>query len=223
MSKYTEVIWYLRGWYKTLRFNFNYLPIQQAIKLPILVSPKTRFKDLGGTILLPDKIHCGMIRIGGGNYSVSDREHVYTIWENCGRIEFKGTARLSHGSRICCHGKIIFGNNILLSPECDLICYDCIEIQDGARISWHSQICDNDFHPIDNLDGQQVNELTKPISIGKHVWLGNHVKVSKGVRIDDYNIVAFSSVVTRSIKGNNQIFGGFPAKLIREGVRRTRD
>ncbi|CAA6696217.1 MULTISPECIES: acyltransferase [unclassified Lentimonas] len=223
LSKLSELLWYLRGWWKTLRFNLKYFSIRQAIKLPVLVSPKTRFKALGGKVILPQKVSFGMIRIGGGNYSVSDREHVYTVWENCGKIEFKGTARLNHGSRTCCHGELLLGDNFLLGPECDLICYSKISFGECASLSWRVQLCDNDFHPIDDLEGNQINELTKPIRIGKHVWLGNHVKVGKGVQIDDYNIIAFSSVVTRSIKGSNQIFGGFPAKLIREGVQRTRD
>lgn len=222
-SKLSELFWYLRGWWKTLRFNLKYFPLKQAIKLPVLVSPKTRFLCLGGEVLLPEEISFGMIRLGGGNYSVSDRERVYTVWENRGSIEFKGTSRLAHGTRLCCHGSLIFGDGVRLSPECDLIVYERVELGESVRISWRCQICDNDFHPIHDLEGNQVNQLTKPIHIGKRVWLCNHVKVGKGVTIDDYNIVGQSSVVVQSIHGNNQVYAGFPAKRIREGVRRIQD
>lgn len=223
LTKLSELFWYLRGWWKTLRFNLKYFPLRQAIKLPVLVSPKTRFIYLGGEVRLPEEISFGMIRLGGGNYSVSDREHVFTLWENRGRVEFKGKARLNHGARFCCHGDLIFGNDALIGPECDIIAFERVEFGALVSLSWNCQICDNDFHPIHDLDGNQVNQLTKPIHIGKRVWLGNHVKVGKGVTIDDYNIVGQSSVVVKSICGNNQVFAGFPAKLIREGVRRIQD
>jgi acetyltransferase-like isoleucine patch superfamily enzyme len=223
MSKYKEAIWYLRGWSKTLCFNLRYFPLKQAIKLPVLVSPKTRFICLGGEVRLSGEVSFGMIRLGGGNYSVSDREHVYTVWQNRGRITFKGKARLSHGTRLCCNGDLIFGNDVLIGPECDIIAFERVELGELVSLSWRIQICDNDFHPIHDLEGNQVNQLTKPIYIGKRVWLGNHVKVGKGVTIDDYNIIGQSSVVVKSIHGNNQVFAGFPAKLIREGVRRIQD
>ena len=57
----------------------------------------------------------------------------------------------------------------------------------------------------------------------KCVWFGSRIKVSKGVTIDDYNTVAQDSVVVRSIHGHNQVFAGFPIKLIHEGDRRIQD
>jgi len=73
-SKLSELFWYLRGWWKTLRFNLKYFPLSQAIRLPVLVSPKTRFRYIGGEVRLPEEISVGMIRIDGEHYSVSDRK-----------------------------------------------------------------------------------------------------------------------------------------------------
>ncbi|WP_051938300.1 acyltransferase [Ghiorsea bivora] len=53
------------------------------------------------------------------------------------------------------------------------------------------------------------------ILIGNHVWLGDNVFIREGIHIGDGAVVAANSVVTKNI-GYNEIWGGVPAKKIRD-------
>jgi acetyltransferase-like isoleucine patch superfamily enzyme len=53
-----------------------------------------------------------------------------------------------------------------------------------------------------------------PVRIGRNVWLGAKVTVSKGVAIGDNAIVGANAVVTHDIPPN-AIAAGVPARIIR--------
>ena len=67
---------------KTLRFNFKYLSLNDAILLPVFISKKTRYSNLGGTVIIQaNKKTMGMIQIGFGNvpYLTEDTVERYGI------------------------------------------------------------------------------------------------------------------------------------------------
>jgi putative colanic acid biosynthesis acetyltransferase WcaF len=57
--------------------------------------------------------------------------------------------------------------------------------------------------------------ITKPITIGDHVWLAAEVFVHPGVTIGDGCVVGARSVVTKDLPGW-MVCSGFPAKALRE-------
>ena len=74
MSKLSENFRYILGIPKTIYFNFKYFKFKDAIKFPVVVSHKTIFKELKGSIKL-EKIKTGMVRIGFGekeNFSYNE-------------------------------------------------------------------------------------------------------------------------------------------------------
>jgi lipopolysaccharide O-acetyltransferase len=54
----------------------------------------------------------------------------------------------------------------------------------------------------------------KPVTIGKRVWLGQHVCVLKGVSIGDESVIGAGSIVTRDIPPR-VVAAGSPARVIR--------
>ena len=54
-----------------------------------------------------------------------------------------------------------------------------------------------------------------PIHIGRKVWIGAGVIITKGVTIGDNSIVAAGAVVTHDIP-SNVIAAGVPARILRE-------
>ena len=57
--------------------------------------------------------------------------------------------------------------------------------------------------------------ISKPIHIGKRVWLGADVKIIQGVTIGDDTVIGAGSVVTRSIP-SGVVAVGNPCKVIRK-------
>ncbi len=57
-------------------------------------------------------------------------------------------------------------------------------------------------------------KLSKPVKIGKNVWIGASCTILPGVCIGDNSIIGAGSVVTKSIP-KNAIVVGNPAKIIR--------
>ena len=57
-------------------------------------------------------------------------------------------------------------------------------------------------------------EITKPITIGNDVYLGNNVLVLPGVHIGNNVVVGAGAIVTRDIP-DNSVAVGIPARLIK--------
>ena len=64
---------------KTIYFNFKYLPVRQAIKLPIFVSYNTFLGKTKGNIKINSCITTSMINIGFGEVGIFDRKRCRTM------------------------------------------------------------------------------------------------------------------------------------------------
>lgn len=90
-----------------------------------------------------------------------------------------------------------------------------ITIGSNVAIAWNVTIMDSDFHNYNVNDIPQI--ITKKITIGNNVWIGNNVIVLKGVSIGDNAIIAAGSVVTKDVPPSTAV-GGNPARKIKENV-----
>lgn len=83
-------------------------------------------------------------------------------------------------------------------------------------ISSYVQLRTGDSHSILDLEGNRINPADS-ISIGDHVWIGEGVKVLKGVTLEGDDVVSTGAIVTKSF-GKNVLLGGIPAKVLKENV-----
>lgn len=83
-----------------------------------------------------------------------------------------------------------------------------VRISHNVRIYTHSTIADQDFSK------QPVKEKTGDVIIDDYAWVGANVFINPGVRIGKNAVVGANSVVTKDIP-DNTIYGGVPAKLIK--------
>lgn len=79
----------------------------------------------------------------------------------------------------------------------------------------------SDSHSIYDLDTSLRINHDKGIKIGNHVWIGRDVRVSKGSIISSNCIIGQGSLVSGELNANC-IYGGVPARLIRENVTWSR-
>lgn len=91
--------WMLRSILYSLYFNFHYLPLRQAIKLPIILY-KPKLLKCKGKVQILGKVSTGMIQLG--KYTVSLYPNSGIVFEN-------------HGGSITFNGKCNIGNNSTIS------------------------------------------------------------------------------------------------------------
>lgn len=103
-------------------------------------------------------------------------------------------------------GHLKMGKNIFLNNNVSITCLDCIELGEGCTIANNVVIVDHDH----NEGGFE----TKPIKIGRNVWIGANAVILKGVNIGDNAIVAAGSIVTKDIESNTLV-AGVPAKVLK--------
>jgi len=106
---------------KTLYFNFKYLPLLQAIKLPVFISQKVVFLKTKGTVKIYGKIRSGMIQIGFPSVGIFDHSYSRSIWQVSGIVIFHGKAFLGQGTKLSVRGTVEFGDNFITSAETSII------------------------------------------------------------------------------------------------------
>jgi acetyltransferase-like isoleucine patch superfamily enzyme len=112
-------------------------------------------------------------------------------------------------------GKIVIGKNVGIS-NCTMISQNFIQIDNQVYIGGGTKIYDNDFHAIDRKTRME-SPTTIPsakIHIKEGVFIGGHCTILKGVTIGENSVIGSNSVVTKNIP-NNEVWGGVPAKKIK--------
>ena len=116
--------------------------------------------------------------------------------------------------KIACLGKgQLVLNGGFVNERSQILSYSLIEIGSDCAIGCDVIIRDYDFHKLD-MDSYEVS---KPIHIGNHVWIGQRAMILKGVSVGDGAVVAAGAIVTRDVPANCLV-AGVPAKVIREHV-----
>lgn len=122
----------------------------------------------------------------------------------------------------------MYGNSyIRVTPQGKLILHggfinENVQITVGDVVEIGSEFtCGRDV-VIRSYDGHTIEEanykISEPISIGRHVWVGQGATILKGVTIGDGAIVAAGALVTKDVPAHS-IVGGVPAKVMKENVK----
>lgn len=82
-----------------------------------------------------------------------------------------------------------------------------VHITDGVKFITHDGGTLLFRNSVEDLD------ITKPITIGNNVYIGNNALILPGVTIGDNVIIGAGSVVTKNVP-NNSVFCGVPAHFI---------
>ena len=212
--------YWLSANYKTVFFNFKYLPIRQALQLPIRINKRCLLLKTGGKVRIDTAIYPGMISIGEGKIGIFDLYRSRSVWEVKGEIVFKGKVKIGHGSKICVGdtGKLVIGNNFEISAESSLVCFKEIVIGDNCLLSWDILIIDTDFHKITGVSDGTVSNPDKKIIIGSNVWIGCRSTILKGSEISSNTVVAANTVVNKKFETGNCVIGGNPGKIVKTSI-----
>lgn len=209
---------FLRAGPKTILFNLRYLPLRDALRLPILVSHRVVLSHMGGRVQIRDPVRFGMVRVGFGKIEIFDRARSRTIWYVDGDVTFCGQAQINHGCRLEVKGSLELGRNVRLMAENQIVCHRRIVIEDDTLISWDVLLMDTDHHAMLDADGRP-RELTGEIVVGSGAWIGSRVTVLKGVTLGPGSVVAANTSLHRSFPQPRVLIGGNPPRILRENVR----
>ena len=206
---------------KSVFFNFKYLPIKQAIKLPILLSYNTKVNNKNSKIVIKnEEISFGMISIGlkEGSFNLSEKKRCYIELNEKSELIFWGKAIISKGSVICCsnNAKIILGNNFSCNANCIITAQKEIRFGDNNLIGWNVNVMDGDGHDI--FKDNQIINFSRNIEIGNDVWIASNVTVLKGTKITDGSIVACNTTISGDFNTGSCIISGTKGKIIKEGI-----
>ncbi len=137
-----------------------------------------------------------------------------TIGDNC-TFRSKPTSNLIGINRPCILSALRADSEILIGKYCGFSgtvigAFGSISIGDYVRCGANTLITDSDWHTDDYRSGS-----IKPVVIEDNVWLGEGVKVLKGVTIGKNSVIGAGSVVVKSIPAN-VIAAGNPCKVIKQ-------
>lgn len=204
--------------FKTLYFNFHYFTFMEAIKIPVLISPRVLLKNMKGTILLHSEPRPGLIKFGFDGVGIFDSKHSRAIWQVEGTVEFCGKANMGQGSKISVGGgaTLVIGDNFTITAESSIIVNKRVVFGDDCLLSWDILCMDTDFHRIYHND-KAINE-NSDVRIGNNVWIGCRTTILKGSSIPDDSVIGANSVVTGKFDKTNVIIAGNPAKVCKDNI-----
>lgn len=208
LQKITKNMWILRSLPQSIFFNFKFLPLCQAIHLPILLY-KPKFESLKGIIKINGGIRFGMIRLGTNQVDLYPNSGITLNLR--GTIVFNGRCSIGNNSVISTGGKSLveFGHNFCATTTLKLVSYKHILFGDNVLVGWDCLFTDTDFHKLTNLDGS-FNKGYGEIRIGYNNWIANGCRILKNVETPNDIVVGAYTVLTgkisvpeKSVIGNN--------------------
>lgn len=129
-----------------------------------------------------------------------------------GRIELQRGVELGDDALIIAeHGSVVLESGASAGKGAVIVARERITIGSGTLIAEYVSIRDQDH--VHGAPGPLAAQgfVTAPIEIGRNVWIGAHVTVTRGVAIGDHAVVGANAMVTRTLPPAGR-YGGVPAR-----------
>lgn len=149
--------------------------------------------------------------------------HINNLYSGKFSVYIGKDSQCNIGKRLCTDGpiyikaknasKITIGNRCYFNHNCSITSLKSISIGNDCMFGNNVTIVDHN-HKIDNRAEKSEFSCEKVI-IEDNVWVGANTTILKGTKIGKNSIIAAGAVVNSEIP-SNEIWGGVPAKKIRE-------
>lgn len=115
----------------------------------------------------------------------------------------------------CFESHVVFGDNVRINNNFTAVAYGSnISIGNNVLIGHSVEITSSDFHGLEPLERFGGRPICKEVVVCDNVFIGNGVRILRGVHIGKNSVVASGAVVSKDIPAN-VVAGGIPAKVIR--------
>ena len=165
--------------------------------------------------------NCRIVCHGKNNYIIlrglgTIKNTNIVIYGNNNTIDIGENSSLNKGD-ICIendNNTLLIGNNSVLCGETHIAVIEGTKVIIGDNCMLSSKIVfrTGDSHSVIDINGNRINP-SKNITIGDHVWIGQDVKILKGVNISNDTVIGTGSIVTKSFFESNLIIAGNPASI----------
>ncbi len=186
-----------------------------------VVGANNSILNLGGHLK-----NCKIVIVGTQNELILSED---TNIENC-TIYFTGSnnkifvgkqSKIQNSILACIENEnvIQIGDSLTASDKMEIYAIEGKKITIGSDclFSYGIEIRNSDSHSLFDQNGDRINEA-KDVVIGDHVWICQHCLILKGAEIGSGSCVAAKAVVTGKTFDQNTLIGGFPARVLREGI-----
>ena len=204
----------------TIFFNFYYLPIKDAIKLPFKVSHRIKIKNMGRRKSISVKEFAKPILIGkNGSFNLGHSEKTYWDINKDANVNFNGSATFGRGTKIVCNknSTISFGSNFYCNANCIINSDGDLEFGDNVLIGWNTQILTGDGHRVSESGFDKKVNPKGSIKIGNHVWIASNVIVLNNANINNDSVVATKALVSKKFNESNIIIGKYN-EILRKNI-----
>ena len=199
----------LRSWTTFIKYNFLSNKVNKHAFISIR-NKKNVIIQLDRNAKLDIK---GRLDLGERQMRKSRQQTRILVEENA-KISVNERFAVYEGSYIrVTRGAHLILNSGFINENVQITCGGTIEIGAGCVIGRDAVIRSFDGHTIEQY-GYQISE---PIRIGEHVWVGQGATILKGVTIGDGAIIAANATVTKDVPAHC-IVAGCPAKVVKENV-----
>lgn len=164
--------------------------------------------DRNAKLILNNRFKIGICQVKGS------KKETRILLEDNSEMIVNGDFSVYSGSyiRVIKNGRLIL-NTGFINENVQITCGSTIEIGRDCAIGRDVVIRSYDGHSI----LEKGYNISLPIKIGNHVWIGQGATILKGVTIGDGSIVASGAIVTKDVPPHS-IVAGVPAKVIRENI-----
>lgn len=206
---------------QSLLFCIHYFPLNQALKIPVLLK-KPKFIMLRGRVkIMSDApIRFGMIRLGFSEVSLYPDNGIKLELKG-GKIIFKGPCTIGADSCISVNknGILEFGNGFKATAAFKVACHYHIIFADDVLCGWETMVVDTDFHRLTNMEDAPVKSYGL-VSIGRGCWLAMKTIVLKCTILPSDTVVAANSMLNKDYSAvpSKALLAGSPAKFVKSGV-----
>lgn len=208
------------SWFRTIYFNLHYLPIKQAIKMPILLFGAS-LETLSGKVVLHGKIRFGMVQLGYDQIPLFKKGNSIRLGiGNNAILEFTDKCIIGSQSALSVGGILKFGSNFSATLGLNIVCWESVSFGADCMIGWNNLFMDSSQHCLKRIqDNQKVSKPTKPILIGDNCWITSNCIFLPGSVIPNKCIVSAGSVVNTNFSNEDEgtIFSGNLASSLCKG------
>ena len=159
-----------------------------------------------------------------GRNAIVSSTHISVTGDNCTLLIGDHVRFYSGGISVSGKNSVIKIGEYTSVRQADLTAYesgDVIDIGPACMFSYKVVIRTSDAHPIFDEAGKRIN-TSKPIHIGRDVWLGYGATVLKGCTIGEGAVIGYGSICTHEIPARC-VAAGIPAKVVKENITWTRN